>query len=60
MPASAEPPPLSASAAAEPYGRVVLRAALWLAFLAPFFYSTYGLANWLASTRRYVGSIVFS
>jgi protein-tyrosine phosphatase len=60
MPASAEPPPLPASAAAEPYGRVALRAALWLAFLAPFFYSTYGFANWLASTRRYVGSIVFS
>lgn len=60
MPASAEPPPLSATAAAEPYGRVVLRAALWLAFLAPFFYSTYGFANWLASNRPYVGSIVFS
>ncbi|TIV25936.1 MAG: serine/threonine protein phosphatase, partial [Mesorhizobium sp.] len=37
-----------------------LRAALWLAFLAPFFYSTYGFANWLASNRPYVGSIVFS
>nr|WIE89996.1 phosphatase PAP2/dual specificity phosphatase family protein [Mesorhizobium sp. WSM4875] len=58
MPSSAEPPPLSPSA--EPYGRVVLRAALWLAFLAPFFYSTYGFANWLASTRDHVGSIVFS
>ncbi|RWE02097.1 phosphatase PAP2/dual specificity phosphatase family protein [Mesorhizobium sp.] len=60
MPTSAEPPPLSDSAAAEPYGRVVVRAALWLAFLAPFFYSTYGFANWLASTRDHVGSIVFS
>ncbi|CDX39667.1 putative membrane associated phosphatase [Mesorhizobium sp. SOD10] len=58
MPSSVEPPPLSPSA--EPYGRVVLRAALWLAFLAPFFYSTYGFANWLASTRNHVGSIVFS
>ncbi|MBZ9763640.1 phosphatase PAP2/dual specificity phosphatase family protein [Mesorhizobium sp. CA8] len=57
MPASAVPPPLSAIA--EPYGPVVLRAALWLAFLAPFFYSTYGFANWLASKRLYVGSIVF-
>lgn len=56
MPASAEPPPSSA----EPYSRVVVRAALWLAFLAPFFYSTYGFANWLASTRDHVGSIVFS
>ncbi|WP_217577657.1 phosphatase PAP2/dual specificity phosphatase family protein [Mesorhizobium sp. GbtcB19] len=60
MPNSAEPPSLSASPAAEPYGRIVVRAALWLAFLAPFFYSTYGFANWLASTRPYVGSIVLS
>ncbi|TPN81881.1 phosphatase PAP2/dual specificity phosphatase family protein [Mesorhizobium sp. CU2] len=58
MPASAEPPPLPASS--QSYGRVVIRAALWLAFLAPFFYSTYGFANWLASTREHVGSIVFS
>lgn len=58
MPASAEPPSLSAIT--EPYGRVVIRAGLWLAFLAPFFYSTYGFANWLASTRNQVGSIVFS
>jgi protein-tyrosine phosphatase len=57
MPASADHPPRSTS---EPYGRVVIRAALWLAFLAPFFYSTYGFANWLASTRAHVGSIVFS
>ncbi|WP_192385799.1 phosphatase PAP2/dual specificity phosphatase family protein, partial [Mesorhizobium silamurunense] len=60
MPTGAEPPPLSASPAAEPYGRIVVRAALWLALLAPFFYSTYGFANWLASTRSHVGSIVFS
>jgi len=58
MPASVEPPPPPASS--EPYWRVVVRAALWLAFLAPFFYSTYGFANWLASTRLHVGSIVFS
>ncbi|SDA67098.1 hypothetical protein SAMN02927914_02113 [Mesorhizobium qingshengii] len=45
---------------AEPYGRVVFRAALWLAFLTPFFYLTYGFANWLASRRDDVGSIVFS
>ncbi|GLS39279.1 protein phosphatase [Mesorhizobium tianshanense] len=42
------------------YAGVVLRAALWLAFLAPFFYSTYGFANWLASRRDDVGSIVFA
>jgi hypothetical protein len=35
------------------------RAALWLAFLGPFFYMTYGLANWLASLRSGVPSIVF-
>ncbi len=35
------------------------RAALWLSFLAPFFYLTYGTANWLASIRPHVGSIVF-
>lgn len=46
--------------AAEPYGRVIVRAALWLALLAPFFYLTYGFANWLASRRDDVGSIVFS
>jgi hypothetical protein len=57
MPARAESPRLTAD---EPYRRVVLGAALWLAFLAPFFYSTYGLANWLASTRGHVGSIVFA
>ncbi|RTL93362.1 MAG: phosphatase PAP2 family protein [Hyphomicrobiales bacterium] len=57
MPARAESPRLPAD---EPYRRVVLGAALWLAFLAPFFYSTYGFANWLASTREHVGSIVFA
>ncbi|WFP74683.1 phosphatase PAP2/dual specificity phosphatase family protein [Mesorhizobium sp. WSM4906] len=60
MPTGVEPPPLSTSPAAEPYGRIVIGAALWLALLAPFFYSTYGFANWLASTRDHVGSIVFS
>ncbi|QND65388.1 phosphatase PAP2/dual specificity phosphatase family protein [Mesorhizobium loti] len=47
-------------ARAEPYSRVIIRAALWLAFLAPFFYLSYGFANWLASRRDDVGSIVFS
>src|SRR5262249_995753 len=44
---------------AEPYSGVVLRTALWLLFLAPFFYLAYGTANWLASQRAHVGSIVF-
>ena len=51
---------LASTVRAEPYGRVVVRAALWLAFLAPFFYLSYGFANWLASRRDDVGSIVFA
>ncbi len=39
---------------------VVKRAALWLAFLAPFFYLTYGGANWLASQRAHVPNIAFA
>lgn len=31
----------------------------WLAFLGPFFFASYGFANWLASRRAHVGSIVF-
>jgi membrane-associated phospholipid phosphatase len=46
-------------AARQPYASIFKRAALWLVFLAPFFYLTYGLANWYASTRTGVGSIVY-
>lgn len=35
------------------------RAAAWLLFLAPFFFVTYGLANWSASQRADVPSLVF-
>jgi membrane-associated phospholipid phosphatase len=35
------------------------RAIAWLCFLAPFFYITYGAANWLTSLRATVPSIVF-
>lgn len=35
------------------------RAAAWLAFLGPFFFASYGFANWLASRRTGVGAIVF-
>ena len=35
------------------------RALAWLAFLAPFFFTTYGLANWSASLRADVPAIVF-
>ena len=36
------------------------RAFLWLAFLAPFFYLTYGAANAIAARRHDVPSIVFA
>ncbi|WP_421592348.1 phosphatase PAP2/dual specificity phosphatase family protein [Shinella sp. M27] len=40
--------------------RAVFRAAaLWLAFLAPFFYLTYGVANWLAAQRASVPNLAF-
>jgi protein-tyrosine phosphatase len=35
------------------------RGLAWLAFLAPFFYLTYGLANYLTNLRGNVGSVVF-
>ena len=42
-----------------PFPVIAKRAALWLAFLAPVFYLTYGFANWSASQRDHVGSIVY-
>lgn len=44
---------------ADAFGVVARRAGLWLLFLAPFFYLTYGFANWAASQRANVGHIVF-
>ncbi|MDM0106723.1 phosphatase PAP2/dual specificity phosphatase family protein [Variovorax sp. J22R24] len=35
------------------------RAVAWLALLGPLFYATYGFANWWASTRAHVPSMVF-
>ncbi|WP_332304785.1 phosphatase PAP2/dual specificity phosphatase family protein [Rhizobium sp. GR12] len=35
-------------------------AALWLLFLAPFFYLSYGAANWFASLRTDVPNLAFS
>ncbi|MDQ6802371.1 MAG: phosphatase PAP2/dual specificity phosphatase family protein [Acidobacteriota bacterium] len=35
------------------------RAIAWLLFLGPFFFASYGFANWLASRRAHVGAIVF-
>jgi membrane-associated phospholipid phosphatase len=61
MPATEPAPaPVTAERPKDPFGAILLRAALWLALLAPLFYSTYGFANWLASRRDDVGSIVFA
>ncbi len=38
---------------------VIRRAILWLLFLAPFFYLTYGTANWFASLRGDVPNLAF-
>jgi membrane-associated phospholipid phosphatase len=35
------------------------RALAWLCFLGPFFFLSYGTANWLAAQRAEVGSVVF-
>lgn len=35
------------------------RGLAWLVFLGPFFFATYGLANWAAGRNDFVGSIVF-
>lgn len=38
---------------------VIRRAVLWLLFLGPFFYLTYGTANWLASQQGHVPNLAF-
>jgi len=35
------------------------RAVAWLSFLGPFFFASYGFANWLASRRSDVGAVAF-
>jgi len=37
-----------------------LRAIGWIALLGPFFFASYGFANWLAGRRADVGSIAFA
>jgi len=52
---------LSAAAHATEQGRRDWkRAALWLVLLGPFFFASYGFANWLASQHDHVPSIVFA
>lgn len=48
-----------ASALARTTPRPWKQAALWLVFLAPFFYLSYGVANHLAAQRAEVPSVVF-
>jgi protein-tyrosine phosphatase/membrane-associated phospholipid phosphatase len=48
------------AAASQPPRRPSGRAALWLLFLGPFFFATYGLATWLTAQRGEVGSAVFA
>ena len=48
---------MSVAANVEP--RPWRRALAWLAFLAPFFFATYGLATWATGLREGVPSIVF-
>ncbi|KAB0566874.1 phosphatase PAP2/dual specificity phosphatase family protein [Brucella pituitosa] len=38
---------------------VIHRAIAWLLFLGPFFYLTYGTANWLASRQGHVPNLAF-
>lgn len=38
----------------------IRRGLLWLALLAPFFFASYGFANWYASQQSEVPSLVFS
>jgi hypothetical protein len=48
-----------AAVLAAPDRRPWARAGLWLALLGPFFFVSYGAANWLAAQRAEVGSVVF-
>src|SRR5215831_14836628 len=48
-------PPAPSARSARPWREAVA----WLVFLGPFFFGTYGFANWLASRRTDVGSVVF-
>ena len=52
-------PPFAHQGGRSVCGRPWKRAIAWLAFLGPFFFTTYGFANWFASQRTAVGSIVF-
>jgi len=50
------PAGLATSAAARPWRHGLL----WLVFLGPFFFASYGFANWAAGLRTDVGVVVFA
>jgi len=50
----------SAASVGVVYPRPWRRALAWLAFLAPFFFLTYGFANWSAAQRAGVPSVSFA
>src|SRR3954465_119932 len=49
-------PAIATDGLARPWGR----AAGWLAVLGPFFFLSYGAANWLASRQANVGAVVYA
>jgi membrane-associated phospholipid phosphatase len=50
---------LTSSKLRPPAARPWRRAAAWLAFLGPFFFLTYGFANWWTARLPHVGAVVF-
>jgi protein-tyrosine phosphatase len=53
-------PAAVASSDEETAGRPWKRGILWMLVLGPFFFASYGFANWVASQRSDVGAIVFA
>src|SRR5207248_122646 len=58
--AAADPSTSAGGAARAGAERPWREAALWLAVLGPFFFLSYGFANWVAAHRAQVGSLVFA
>ena len=58
--ANCSPPGGSESQRDERGGRPLRRAIAWLLFLGPFFFLSYGFANWLAAQRTGVPAMAFA